>query len=70
MMPLMVADRAKFFEVAKVGGDDKTRAHLENLGFGPGAKVQVISELGGNLIVNVKDTRIALDKSLAMKILV
>jgi len=56
--------------VARVGGKEETRRFLENLGFVPGVSVTVISKLGGNLIVNVKDSRIAIGNDMANKIMV
>jgi ferrous iron transport protein A len=53
-----------------VGGKDETRKFLENLGFVTGGLVTVISETGGNLIVNVKDSRVAIGKDMANKIMV
>ena len=70
MMPLGIAEREEEHTIIKIGGGEKTKNHLENLGFVQGSKVSVVNELSGNLIVNVKDTRIALDKQLAMKIMV
>ena len=51
-------------------GKDEVRQHLAELGFVPGAEVSVVSELGGNLILSVKESRIALDKTMAMRIMV
>ena len=56
--------------VARVGGKEETRRFLENLGFVPGVSVTVISRLGGNMIVNVKDSRIAISNDMANKIMV
>ena len=70
MMPLGVAEREVEHTIIKIGGGEKLKNHLENLGFVQGSKVSVVNELSGNLIVNVKDTRIAIDKQLAMKIMV
>jgi fe2+ transporter len=56
--------------VARVGGKEETRRFLENLGFVPGVSVTVISKLGGNLIVNIKDSRIAIGNDMANKIMV
>ena len=56
--------------IQRVGGREETRRFLENLGFVVGAIVTVISEIGGNLIVNVKDTRVAIGKDMANKIMV
>lgn len=57
-------------QIKKVGGKEETRRFLENLGFVTGGIVTVISEIGGNMIVNVKDSRIAIGKDMANKILV
>jgi ferrous iron transport protein A len=56
--------------IKKVGGKEETRKFLENLGFVTGGKVTVMSEISGNLIVNVKDSRVAIGKDMANKILV
>ena len=54
----------------KIGGKEETRRFLENLGFVTGGMVTVVSEIGGNMIVNVKDSRVAIGKDMANKILV
>lgn len=69
-MPLTMAPSGSANTVKKINGKDETRRFLESLGFVEGGEVTVISEMGGNLIVNVKDTRIALSKSMAGRILV
>ena len=69
-MPLTIADTDKTYTINRIGGTSEVRSHLENLGFVVGGTVKVISTVGGNLIVNVKDARIALDRELAQKILV
>ena len=56
--------------IKKIGGKEETRRFLENLGFVVGGVVTVISEVGGNIIVNVKDSRVAIGKDMANKILV
>jgi ferrous iron transport protein A len=56
--------------IKKVGGKDETRKFLENLGFVTGGAVTVISKIGGNMIVNVKDSRVAIGKDMANKIMV
>lgn len=56
--------------ILKVGGKPEVRAHLENMGFVPGGSVTVISTIGGNLIVNVKESRVAISKEMASKIMV
>ncbi|MCH3906885.1 MAG: ferrous iron transport protein A [Sphaerochaeta sp.] len=70
MMPLVLAEIGKEQSILTVGGKAKTRAFLGELGFVPGNSVTVISENAGNLIVKVKDSRVAIDKELAAKILV
>ncbi len=56
--------------IRKVGGKEETRKFLENLGFVTGGLVTVVSETGGSLIVNVKDSRVAIGRDMANKILV
>lgn len=70
MMPLMLANVGEENIVKRVGGAPELKRHLENLGFVAGGAVTVISELGGNVIVNVKDTRVAISREMAMKIMV
>lgn len=70
MMPLMMADVGQENVVKKVGGKTEVRQFLENLGFVPGAKVTVVSENGGNVIVNVKESRVAISREMAGKIMV
>ena len=53
-----------------LGGNADVRAHLQNLGFVSGAVVTVVSSMGGNLIVNVKNARIAISKEMAQKIMI
>lgn len=57
-------------QIKKVGGKEETRRFLESLGFVVGAFVTIVSEINGNLIVNVKESRVAIDKELATKIMV
>ena len=57
-------------ELGKVGGKEETRRFLENLGFVVGGAVTVVSEIGGNMIVNIKDSRVAIGKDMANKIMV
>lgn len=70
MMPLSMVKEGEPNVIKKVGGKEETRRFLENLGFVTGGVVTVISETGGNIIVNVKDSRIAIGKDMANKILV
>ncbi|MGN0376653.1 MAG: ferrous iron transport protein A, partial [Suilimivivens sp.] len=68
MMPLSMVREGEANVIKKVGGRDETRKFLENLGFVTGGVVTVVSEIGGNLIVNVKDSRVAIGKDMANKI--
>ena len=70
MMPLGMANVGDVNIIKKITGRDDVRQHLAELGFVVGGEVRVISELGGNLILSVKDIRIALDKTMAMRIMV
>ena len=69
-MPLTFAKTGETNIIKKVGGNPETRQFLENLGFVVGGIITVISEMGGNLIVNVKDSRVAIGKDMAAKIIV
>ena len=69
-MPLTMATSGEINIVKRIQGRDETKRFLESLGFVEGGKVTIVSEMGGNLIVNVKDTRIALSKAMASKIMV
>ena len=68
-MPLSMAPEGKESVIRKIGGKEETRLFLERLGFVVGAIVTVVSEIQGNLIVNVKDSRVAIGKDIASKIL-
>ena len=70
MMPLTMADDGKVLKIQKVTGTDEIRQHMATLGFVVGEEISIVNKNGGNLIVNVKDSRIALDKSLANRILI
>ena len=70
MMPLVVAPAGEEQLIKRIGGSEVVKRHLQELGFVPGSYVTVISEIGGNLIVNVKESRVAVDKQLAQKIMV
>lgn len=70
MMPLTFANVGEENMIRKVGGNPEVRAHLENLGFVTGGNVTVVSTIGGNLIVNVKDSRVAISREMASKIIV
>ena len=70
MMPLSMMEAGKPNVIKKVCGKEETRRFLENLGFVVGGTVTVISETDGNMIVNVKDSRVAIGKDMANKIMV
>lgn len=70
MMPLTFANVGEENMIKKVGGNPETRKFLENLGFVAGTSVTVINEIGGNVIVNVKESRIAVSKEMASKIII
>ena len=65
MMPLSMVKPGETNTIKKVGGKEETRKFLENLGFVTGGEVTVVSEIEGNLIVNVKDSRVAIGKDMA-----
>ncbi len=69
-MPLTMVRAGEPSVIRKIGGKEETRRFLENLGFVTGGTVVVISEIGGNMIVNVKDSRVAIGKDMANKIIV
>ncbi len=69
-MPLTFAKEGEVSSIKKIGGKEEVRQFLENLGFVVGAAVTVISATGGNLIVNVKDSRVAIGKDMANRIIV
>ena len=70
MMPLTLANTGEENIIKKVGGSPDTRKFLENLGFVAGSAVTVVSQIGGNVIVNVKDSRVAVSREMACKIMV
>lgn len=69
-MPLTMAEVGVPNRIRKIGGKEETRRFLENLGFVAGGIVTVISKIGGNIIVNVKDSRVAIGKDMASKIMI
>ena len=69
-MPLTMASTGETKQIKKVGGREEIRRHLENLGFVTGTDVTVVSQLGGNVIVSVKDSRIAISSEMANRIMV
>lgn len=70
MMPLSLADTGEKNIIRKISGSPEVKKHLENLGFVVGGDVSVINRLGGNVIVNVKEARIAISEEMALKIMV
>ncbi len=69
-MPLIFAKEGEPNLIKKVNGKDETRQFLEKLGFVAGAAVTIVSSMGGNLIVNVKDSRVAIDQEMAKGIII
>ncbi len=67
-MPLTMANAGTLISISQVHAKDDTRRFLESLGFVSGATVMIVAEMAGNLIVNVKDTRVAISKAMANKI--
>ena len=70
MMPLSLAPVGENSIIRKIGGNPEVKKHLENLGFIVGGNVQVVSAFGGNLIVNVKEARVAISEEMARRIMV
>ena len=69
MMPLSMAKPGETVTIRKITGKDEVRQHLAELGFVVDSVVTVVTELAGNLIIQVKDSRVALDKSMANRIM-
>lgn len=70
MMPLSLASIGEVNTIKKIGGLPEVKKHLENLGFVVGGEVSIVNALGGNLIVNVKESRVAVSEEMARKIMV
>ncbi|MBS7340864.1 MAG: ferrous iron transport protein A [Suilimivivens sp.] len=70
MMPLTMLNAGETNTIKRLGGKEETKRFLENLGFVVGGNVTVVSDTGGNLIVNVKDSRVAIGRDMANKIMV
>ena len=70
MLPISLANIGEEYTIKKIGGKPDVKKHLENLGFVVGGKAMVISTMAGNLIVNVKETRVAVSREMAQKIMV
>ncbi len=67
-MPLTLAGEGEENIIRRIGGSPEMKRHLEDLGFVAGSPVRIVSRLGGNVIVNVKETRVAIDENMAAKI--
>ena len=70
MMPLSLADENQENIIKKIGGSPEVKKHLENLGFVVGGNVKVVTTVNGNLIVNVKEARVAISKEMAQRIMI
>lgn len=70
MMPLVLASAGEENIIKKVGGNAETKKHLEDMGFVVGGSVTIINTINGNLIVNVKESRVAISQEMAGKIMV
>ena len=70
MMPLMLAGIGEENTIKKIGGSPEIKKHLEDLGFVVGGSVTIVNALGGNVIVNVKESRVAVSKEMAQKIMI
>ena len=70
MMPLTLADTGEENVILRIGGSPEVKKHLEDLGFVAGGTVSVVSSLGGNVIVKVKESRVAISEEMARKIMI
>ena len=70
MMPLSMSPAGETMTIKKIGGKEEVKLFLEKLGFVVGGDVSVVSEVSGNMIVNVKGSRVAIGKDMAIKIMV
>lgn len=70
MLPLTMASQGEPVTIKKIGGKQETKKFLETLGFVVGGTITVVSEINGNMIVNVRDSRVAIGKDMANKIMV
>ena len=70
MMPLLLANVGEENVIKKIGGSPEVKQHLENLGFVVGGNVTIVNTMGGNLIFNVKETRVAVSREMAQKIMI
>ena len=70
MIPLIFSDIGETLTIKKIGGLPEVRKHMETMGFVVGGEVRLVAEMGGNVIVNVKESRIAISEEMARKIMV
>ncbi len=70
MMPLVLADTGEEAVIKRVGGSTEMKKHLEDMGFVAGGTVTVLNTIGGNLIVKIKESRVAISKEMAGKIMI
>ena len=70
MMPLLLASPGEENIIRKVGGNPEMKKHLEDMGFVPGGSVTIVSTIGGNLIVKVKESRVAVSREMAARIMI
>lgn len=69
-MPLSMAKSGEVNQIKRIGGKEETRRFLESLGFVPGGEITIISKISGSVIVNIKESRVAISREMASKILV
>jgi ferrous iron transport protein A len=69
MLPLPIAQEGEVVTIKKITGNDATRLHLAEMGFTVGTKITVVTRMGGNMILQVRDSRVALDESMARRIM-
>ena len=69
-MPLTIADPGEESVIRRIGGSPEMKKHLEDMGFTVGSAVTVMNAIGGNLIVKIKESRVAISKEMASKIMV
>lgn len=70
MLPLVFANSGEEQIIKKIGGSDEVKRHLENLGFTVGGSVTIVNSLAGNVIVKVKESRVAINEDMARRIMV
>ncbi|MBR3242038.1 MAG: ferrous iron transport protein A [Parasporobacterium sp.] len=70
MMPLLLGNTDTEYTIRKIGGSAEVKKHLENLGFVVGGSISIINTINGNMIVNVKNTRVAINDEMARRIMI